>query len=42
MYRKLKNVLYHGTISEIKKVDVSKGRDKKDFGKGFYIATSKN
>lgn len=41
MYQKLKNPLYHGTVSEIIKVDVSKGKGRKDFGKGFYIATSK-
>ena len=34
-------ILYHGTVSEIKQVDVTKGRGRKDFGKGFYIATSK-
>lgn len=37
----LKTVLYHGTISEINHIDVSQGRDKKDFGKGFYMATTK-
>jgi hypothetical protein len=42
MYQKFKNVLYHGTISEISKVDTTKGRDKKDFGKGFYMAVSKS
>lgn len=35
------NPLYHGTISLIDKVDVTKGHDRKDFGKGFYISTSK-
>ena len=38
---KLEMPLYHGTVSEIKKIDVTKGRVRKDFGKGFYIATSK-
>ena len=33
--------LYHGTVSEIRHIDVSRGRDRKDFGKGFYIAVSK-
>lgn len=42
MYQQIKEVLYHGTISEIVKVDVTRGRDKKDFGKGFYIAVSKS
>lgn len=32
--------LYHGAIREIKKVDVTVGRDHKDFGKGFYMAVS--
>ena len=41
MWQKIKTTLYHGTISEIEKVDVSLGRDKKDFGKGFYLAVSK-
>ena len=35
------NPLYHGTISLIDKVDVTKGHDRKDFGKGFYFSTSK-
>ena len=37
----LKTTLYHGTISEISKIDVSLGRGRKDFGKGFYMAVSK-
>lgn len=37
----IKTTLYHGTIYEITHIDVSKGRDKKDFGKGFYMAVSK-
>lgn len=41
MYRKLKTVLYHGTVSEINKIDVSLGRGRKDFGKGFYMAVTK-
>ena len=41
MYRKLKTVLYHGTVSEIDKIDVSLGRGQKDFGKGFYMAVTK-
>ena len=32
---------YHGTAEKIVKVDVSKGRNSKDFGKGFYMAVSK-
>lgn len=42
MYRKLKTVLYHGTVSEIQKIDVKLGRERKDFGKGFYMAVTKN
>ena len=34
-------ILYHGTPSEILKIDVTKGRNNKDFGKGFYMAVSK-
>ena len=36
------DTLYHGTIYEISKVDVSMGRNHKDFGKGFYLALSKS
>ena len=35
------DILYHGTIYEIPKVDVSRGRNHKDFGKGFYMSESK-
>ncbi|MCM1056945.1 MAG: DUF3990 domain-containing protein [Firmicutes bacterium] len=42
MYRNLKTTLYHGTVSEIQKVDVRLGRERKDFGRGFYMAVSKN
>lgn len=41
MYRKLKTILYHGTITEIQHIDVTLGRGRKDFGKGFYMAVSK-
>ncbi len=34
--------LYHGTIFQIDRIDVSKGHDNKDFGKGFYMATTKS
>ena len=40
MLQQYKKVLYHGTISEITEIDVSKGRGNKDFGKGFYMAES--
>lgn len=41
MWHKLKTTLYHGTISDITKIDVTLGRGRKDFGKGFYMAVSK-
>lgn len=34
--------LYLGTVSEISLVDVTLGRGKKDFGRGFYMAVSKS
>ena len=34
--------LYHGTIYQFDKIDVKKGRNNKDFGQGFYMATSKS
>lgn len=37
-----KNILYHGTAEKIFKIDVQKGRNNKDFGKGFYMAISKS
>lgn len=42
MYYNLRTILYHGTVSEIERVDVRLGRGRKDFGKGFYMAVSKN
>lgn len=42
MYRKLKTKLYHGTVSEIQQVDVTLGRGRKDFGRGFYMAVSRS
>jgi hypothetical protein len=41
MYQKFKNVLYHGTVSEIVRIDVTQGRGNKDFGKGFYMAVTR-
>lgn len=41
MYRNISTTLYHGSISVIEKVDVSMGRGRKDFGKGFYMSVSK-
>lgn len=34
--------LYHGTVYQINTIDVTKGRNNKDFGQGFYMATSRN
>ena len=36
----LPDVLFHGSAVEFKRIDVSKGRGRKDFGKGFYMAFS--
>ena len=38
----IKTILYHGTIDTISHIDVTKGRDRTDFGKGFYLAASKS
>ena len=42
MYHRYKEILFHGTVSEIQKVDVFQGRGRKDFGRGFYMAVSKS
>ena len=42
MYHNLKTILYHGTVSEIQRVDVGLRRERKDFGRGFYMAVSKS
>ena len=36
----LPDALFHGSAVEFKRIDVSKGRGRKDFGKGFYMAFS--
>lgn len=41
MFKKYKTVLYHGTKSMIEHIDVKHGRGNKDFGKGFYMAVSR-
>ena len=41
MFEKYKTVLYHGTVSRIEHIDVKRGRGNKDFGKGFYMAVSR-
>ena len=33
--------LYHGSNTVIEKIDLSKGRPNKDFGRGFYVTTIK-
>ena len=33
--------LYHGSAVSFPRIDVSKGRDRKDFAKGFYMAFSR-
>ena len=34
--------VYHGTTALFDKIDVSKGKPYKDFGKGFYVTKSKS
>ncbi|MDE5613832.1 MAG: DUF3990 domain-containing protein, partial [Treponemataceae bacterium] len=31
-------VLYHGSIIEIKEIDLAFSKPNKDFGKGFYLS----
>lgn len=42
MLLSISDVLYHGTAERISKIDILKGRNNKDFGKGFYMAVSKS
>lgn len=35
-------ILYHGSNTEIKSIDLSKCRPNKDFGRGFYLTTMKD
>ena len=35
-------ILFHGTNSDIEKIDLEKGLRHKDFGKGFYLTPDKN
>ena len=37
-----KLILYHGTNCDFSNVDLSKAKDKRDFGKGFYLTTLQN
>jgi hypothetical protein len=41
MERSNKITLYHGSIYEFDKIDVTRGKPFKDFGQGFYTAVSK-
>jgi len=34
-----KLILYHGSNCNFDKVDISRSKDKRDFGKGFYTTT---
>jgi hypothetical protein len=34
-----KLILYHGSNCNFDEVDISKSKDKRDFGKGFYTTT---
>lgn len=36
-----KIILYHGSNQEFYKIDLSKSKDRRDFGKGFYMTTVK-
>jgi len=35
-------ILYHGSNTQIKHIDVNMCRPYKDFGQGFYLTTIKN
>ena len=37
-----KLILYHGSNCDFSRVDLSKAKDKRDFGKGFYLTTLQN
>ena len=34
-------ILYHGGLNKIEKPDITKGRHKVDFGRGFYLTDIK-
>lgn len=42
MLYELPEYLYHGSATAFSRIDVGKGRDRKDFGKGFYMAFSRS
>jgi hypothetical protein len=37
-----KLILYHGTNCDFSSVDLSKSKDRRDFGRGFYLTTLQN
>jgi hypothetical protein len=37
-----KILLYHGSNRDFNTIDLSKSKDKRDFGKGFYLTTYKS
>jgi len=39
---KTKITLYHGTNCDFSSADLSKAKDKRDFGRGFYLTTLQN
>jgi len=42
MFPNLPECLYHGSAEAFVRIDVNRGRDRKDFGKGFYMAYSRD
>ena len=40
MSRAFDRALFHGTLAHIDKIDVTQGKPRKDFGRGFYLALS--
>jgi hypothetical protein len=42
IYQELHNLLYHGSTDKVTAIDLSKGVEGKDFGRGFYTTTSRN
>ena len=38
---KIKEKVYHGTVTPFDNIELSEGRGYKDFGKGFYLAYNK-
>lgn len=39
---RINDTLYHGSIDCFSSIDVTKGKGRKDFGKGFYMAVEKS